>query len=205
MFSVLAASGLGDGPRYYHVPGKDASVKCFDALGQVYLPCLRFIVVRNGPVSYFGIHSLFLFLAYFQRFCIVYLAIRRSTPRGSRRFRQARRPLPAAHGGMANPARCLSSEAFTSFCQACQRLKTPVAPFPFCSHCGRPYCLCFLFVFLSCPRDCPFDVSPLLGLTLRPSAPVFDTLDLCTFAGSCACCFFVSLICLSNRDVLCEF
>ena len=106
---------------------------------------------------------------------------------------------------MANPARCLSSEAFTSFCQACQGLKTPVAPFPFCSHCGRPYCLCFLFVFLSCPRDCPFDVSPLLGLTLRPSALVFDTLDLCTFAGSCACCFFVSLICLSNRDVLCEF
>ena len=67
VFSVLAASGLGDCPRYYHVPGKDASVKCFDALGQVYLPCLRFIVVRNGPVSYFGIRSLFLFLAYFSK------------------------------------------------------------------------------------------------------------------------------------------
>ena len=47
---ALCSSGLGHSLRYYLVPGKDASMKCFEAvLGKVHLPCLRFIVVRNGP------------------------------------------------------------------------------------------------------------------------------------------------------------
>ena len=41
--SVLCHSGV-------HLPGKDASFKCFDAvLGKVHLPCLRFIAVRIVP------------------------------------------------------------------------------------------------------------------------------------------------------------
>ena len=52
VFSVTAASTFVPPawllPQKDHVPGKDASVKCFDAvLGKVHLPCLRFIAVRN--------------------------------------------------------------------------------------------------------------------------------------------------------------
>ena len=133
------------------MPGKDASVKCFDAaLGKVYLPCLRFIVVRNGPVSYFGIHSLFLFVACFLRFCIVYLAIRKRTPRGSRRFRQARRPLPAARDGIANPARCCPPRPSRRFAIRARSSKLPRHHFLFApTRCGRPYCPYFLLVLLT--------------------------------------------------------
>ena len=47
---ALCSSGLGHGLWYHHVPDKDASVKCLDAvLGKVHRPCWRFMVVRNGP------------------------------------------------------------------------------------------------------------------------------------------------------------
>ena len=45
---ALRSSGLDSCLREDHVREKDASVKCFDAvLGNVRLPCLRFITVRN--------------------------------------------------------------------------------------------------------------------------------------------------------------
>ena len=55
--SVLSHSGVGlrssdldSCLKKDHVPGKDASVKCIDAvLGKVRLPCLRFMAVRNVP------------------------------------------------------------------------------------------------------------------------------------------------------------
>ena len=64
VFSVTAASTLflwpSPLPQERHLPGKDASVKCFDAvLGKVHLPCWRFIAVE---MLYFGIHSPFLCL-----------------------------------------------------------------------------------------------------------------------------------------------
>ena len=106
---TLCSSGLGHGLRYSHVPEKNASVKCLDAvLGKVHLPCWRFIVVRNGPrvvfnlsfcvcgvvtellpCSYLTMHGKFFF-----RVC--------------RWFRQARQPLLTACGGMAKSARCCS-------------------------------------------------------------------------------------------------
>ena len=71
----------------------------------------------------------------------------------------------------------LYTEAFTSFCHAYDRAM--------CSNLPRHHCLlpphdvegCTVFPFFSCAhgcfRDCLLDVSRLLGLTLRPSAPVF--------------------------------
>ena len=47
---TLCSSSLGHDLRSYHVPEKDASLKCLgDVLGKLHLPCWRFIVVRNGP------------------------------------------------------------------------------------------------------------------------------------------------------------
>ena len=201
----MCSPGLGDGPRYCHVPRKNASVKCFDAaLGKVYLPCLRFIVVWNGPVSYFGIHSLFLSVACFLRFCMVNLAMRGRTPLvvavGSVKhegpYQQHQhvsewRTLPGVvHRGL---------HVVLPSVRGNHWLKTPEAPLPFCSHCGKPYCpyflhasVCLMFrLFLAWHCD-------LLLL-------FFDTLDLGTFARSSARCFFVSLMVLSNRDLLYEF
>ena len=51
---ALCSSGLFYELRYYHVPGRVTSVRCFDAvMGKIHLPCGRFIVVRNGPCVVF--------------------------------------------------------------------------------------------------------------------------------------------------------
>ena len=71
---ALCSSGLGHGLRYYHVPEKDASEKCLDAvLGKVQLPCWRFIDVRNGPgVVFWHSISLSVSVAWLLSFYIVF-------------------------------------------------------------------------------------------------------------------------------------
>ena len=66
------------------------------------------------------------------------------------------------------------------------------------------------FVLLSCPPVCLLDVSRLLDLTLRPSAPVFcchrDSLTRgrLAFAQEAVCVFFFSVFSFgSARDGLC--
>ena len=94
--------------RNYHVPGKDASVKCFDAVqGTVHLLCEVHRCAKKARCC---------ILAFILSFCVCglfskilhfgYLTLRRKTPRESPRFRQARKLLITACGGMAKSARC---------------------------------------------------------------------------------------------------
>ena len=96
----FCSSSLGPCFRKDHLSGKDASVKCFDAvLGKVHLPCLRFIAVRN--VVFWHPLSLPVLVMFTQGLHCFFLAMRGKNVRASRVFREARQlqltpkaPLP---------------------------------------------------------------------------------------------------------------
>ena len=143
---ALCSSGLSHGLRYYHVPGKDASVKCFDAvLGKVHLPCLRFVVVRHGPsVVFWHPFSLSVSAACFLK--IQHFWLSDDTQKDSSWL-----PLvPSSTKAPINSTwrngeicQVLSTEAFTSFCQACDGTMGSSLPRHHCffasTRCGRLY------------------------------------------------------------------
>ena len=150
-----------------------------------------------------------------------YLTIRRKTPRGCRWFRQARKLLLTACGGMAKSARCCPPRPSRRFANRAmeQWVLHSQGTIAFCLHTLRKTVLFFSFlllVLLFCPRGSLFDVSRLLGLALRLSRSclllppgLLDTLEAGTCAGSRACCFFFvfsfvlwTTMCLVSSDSL---
>ena len=127
---------------FFHVPEKDMSVKCLDAvLGKVHLPCWSFIVVRNG----FGVvfwHSIS------RTVSVAWLLslsddTRKVFFRHSRWFRQARKPQLTACGEMAKSARCCSPRPSCRFAtrtveQWALHSQGTIAFYP--TRCGRQYC-----------------------------------------------------------------
>ena len=97
--------------------------------------------------------------------------------RVSRWFRQARKPLLTACGRMAKSAKLCSPRPSRRFAKRAmeQRAQNSRDAIAFCL-CTLRMTVLFLFLFLLCAhgclRECLLDVSRLLGLTLRPSAPV---------------------------------
>ena len=124
-----------------------------------------------GPVLYFGIHSLFLCVWHvFYDSAFGFLTIRRKTLRGTKQL-----PLTAC-GGMAKSARCCSPRPSRRFAKRAMEQWRSSLSRHHCllasTRCGR------LSVLLYSPSWSCFalarsllDVSRLLGLTLRPSAP----------------------------------
>ena len=122
---ALRSSGVDSCLRKDHVPGKDASVKCFEAvLGKVRLPCLRFVAARNVPGRWITVFVASLLIL-----------------RVSRWFHQARKPLPTAYGRMAKSAR------------RCSLWPSPRHRCFLPPHVAGD-CTVFLFLFF-CPLLCP--------------------------------------------------
>ena len=142
-------------------------------------PCLRFIVVRNGPgVVFWHPFSLSVSVTCFSKILhFGYLTIRRKTPGDSRWFRQARKLPLTACCGMAKSARCCPPRPSRRFAKRAmeQWVLHTQGTIAFCLHTLRKTVLFLFFlllVLLFFPRGSLLDVSRLLGLTLRLSAPV---------------------------------
>ena len=177
---VLCFSGLGHGLRYYHVPGKDAVHRCAK-----WARCC--ILAFNLSSCVCGRFTKF-------PHC-VYLTIRGKIFRDSRWFRQARKLLLIACGGMAKSARCCPTRPSRRFAKRAmeQMALHSQGSIAFCLHSLRKtvlFSFCVLLVLLSCSRECLLDVSRLLGsyLLFPPGFP--DALEAGICAGSRACWFF---------------
>ena len=133
--------------------------------------------------------------------------------RESAQFRQVRTPFPLACGRLAKSARRCTPRHSRRLAKRTieQSYVTVLGTIAFCLHTMQRAAL-FLPFFpcaLGCFRDCLLDVSRLLGLTLRPSAPVFRchrdisaTLEAGTCAGSRALYFsFVFLLVSLHGEV----
>ena len=123
-------------------------------------------VIRLGPKLLVWHHCQHVFAIPWTRqsrpspFCLVLNTFSAVTTNACCRFRQARTTLTTADGKVAKSARCCSTGDFTLFCHVFDsRIGSFILP------------LCH-FRVLSCSRVCLLDVSRLLGLTLRHSAPV---------------------------------